>query len=386
MKIGINARFLTKPFTGIGQHTRYLFESLAKLYPDVILVLATHEPVTVTMPKNVAIHVLPEKFIGTAGMRKTYWEQRQVPRFFKEQQVDIAHYPYPSNPWTGSEKPVCVTVHDTIPWSSKAYRRSMTTRLYQDSCRFAVKKADHVFTVSEASKHDVIAACHIPETKISLSYNAPAPQFFQKFPAENRTKILQKYGLNPQHRYFFYVGGYDERKNVGTLIAAFEKYIAPHYEIDLVLAGGKAANDPLYASFDNILHRKQTVRPGNIHTTGYIEEQDLPSLYQSAFAFVNVSIKEGCNLPLLEALCSGTPVITSDIPVHREMVGHHAVYTGTYDVERLGSFMDQLLRDEQFYLARKEDATGYRSPFSWDQTAKKVYEVYAGLIRRKAML
>lgn len=382
MKIGINARFLTKPYTGIGQHTRYLFEAMARVLPSMNILMVTPQPVELSMPPNVKIQVLPEKFIGTAGMRKTYWEQRQVPRFFKEQQVDIAHFPYPSNPWTGFEKPVCVTVHDTIPWESAAYRRSMTTRLYQDSCRFAVKKADHIFTVSESSKHDVVRMCHVSDTKISLSHNAPAPHFFTKISEDAREKVLQKYGLDLRRRYFFYVGGYDERKNVNMLLDAYRRFIGSKYDVDLVLAGGKAVNDPLYESFDNIVHQPHSGRPGSIHTTGFVEETDLPALYQSAFAFVNVSTKEGCNLPLLEALCSGTPVVTSDIPVHREMVGNHAVFVGTHNVDQLGAVMDQLLRDEQFFSARKHDALSYRCPFSWEESAKKVLAVYERLIRR----
>lgn len=386
LRIGINGRFLTIPYTGIGQHSRYLFEALANLRPDITLIVAVPSEAPVKMPGNVEIHVLPEKFPGSAGMRKTYWEQRQVPLFFKEHQVDLAHFPYPSNPWTGFEKPVCVTVHDTIPWESEAYRKSLTTRLYQDSCRFAVKKADHVFTVSEASKHDVIRMCRVPDNTISLTSNAPAPHFSVKMPELQRAKILQKYGLDPSRKFFFYVGGYDERKNVRMLLDAYERVIAPDHAIDLVLAGGKAVNDPLYESFDSILRRNHSSRPGRIRTTGFIEETDLPAFYQSAFVFFNVSVKEGCNLPLLEALTSGTPVVTSDIPVHHEMVGNHALYTGIHDAGRLGAIMDQFLRDEKFYEARKRDAESYRCPFSWGKSAQSVLEIYERLSSRKPVV
>jgi len=386
MKIGVNGRFLTKPFTGIGQHTKYLFSAMAEVLPSLKIVMVTPEKVDVELPKNIEIAVVEENFFGNAGMKKTYWEQRQVPKFLRDHEVDLMHFPYPSNPWNGAGKPVCVTVHDTIPWESEAYRRSMTTRLYQDSCRFAVKKADHVFTVSDASLHDVLRLTHLEDSKISLSYNAPAPHFLKRVDSAERTKVLIKYGLNHARRYFFYVGGYDERKNVGMLLEAFEKFIAPHYDIDLVLAGGKSVNDGLYSSFDNIVHQQHSTRPGKIITTGFVEEMDLPALYQSAFAFVNVSKHEGCNLPLLEALSSGIPVIASDIPVHREMVGNHAVYVGIHESDRLGEVMDQMLRDGQFYATRLLDAQNYHCPFSWKQTAEKVFNVYEQLLDLKTVL
>jgi len=378
------------------------------------------------MPSNIEICVLPESFMGTAGMRKTYWEQAQIPRFLRKKNVDVVHFPYPCNPWNGFEKPVCVTVHDTIPWESQAYRRSVTTRLYQDSCKSAVKKADHIFTVSETSKQDILRLTGVDEKKVSLSCNAPAPQFLADLGAsaserlyagatgkntmnmtagggqagessranaaeqatlkKNNTEILEKYGLDPQRRYFFYVGGYDERKNVMLLVDAFEKFIAPHFDIDLVLAGGKSLNDGLYASFDTAIRHQHSTRPGKILTTGFVEESDLPALYRPAFAFVSVSKQEGCNLPLLEALSSGIPVIASDIPVHHEMVREHALFVGVDDVEKLGAFMERLLRDGQFYESRLADAQNYRCPFSWKKTAESVYKVYEELLYLKGVL
>ena len=179
-----------------------------------------------------------------------------------------------------------------------------------------------------------------------------------------------------------YVGGYDQRKNVPTLIDAFERLVAPDHDIDLVLAGGKLIDDPLYASFDSIVHRRKSFLRGNIHTTGFVDESDLPALYQSAFAFVNVSTKEGCNLPLLEALASGIPVITSDIAVHHEMVGHHAVYTNPHDIGRLGAIMDQFTRDHQFYEARLQNAINYTCPFSWESSAKSILKVYETFLKK----
>ena len=144
-------------------------------------------------------------------------------------------------------------------------------------------------------------------------------------------------------------------------------------------------NDPLYASFDSILHHRKPHHLGQVHVTGFVDEKDLPALYQSAFVFVNVSTKEGCNLPLLEALVSGIPVITSDIPVHHEMIGHHAVYTGVNDAGRLGSIMDQFIRDEQFYNARCNDAQKYKCPFSWQISAEGIANVYEKLLKSSSI-
>jgi glycosyltransferase involved in cell wall biosynthesis len=357
---------------------------MAGLNPDLKIVMAAPEAVEFSMPSNVEVHVIPEVFPGNAGMRKTYWEQRQLPKFFKKQQVDLVHFPYPANPWNGFEKPVAVTVHDTIPWESAAYRRSVTTRLYQDSCRFAVKKADHVFAVSEASRADIVRMCKVPADKISLTSNAPAPLFSQKFSQEARNAVLKRYGMDPSRKFLLYVGGYDERKNVATLVRVFRHSIAPFYDVDLVLAGGKSLEDPLYASFDLLTNKMPGgslgLQRGKMVPTGFVAEDDLPALYQSAFVFVHLSEKEGCNLPLLEAAVSGTPILASDIPVHHEMVGRHVAFTPAHDEKAIAASLVRFLTDENFYSNQKQKVSNYVCPFLWTKTATEVLNVYKKLL------
>lgn len=406
MKIGINARFLTKPFTGIGQYTRYLFAALARQNPDVELIMVVPEAVPksvlIDMPKNIQIKVLSEKLPGslpgTGGMKKTFWEQVQVPKFFLKEKVDLVHFPYPANPWGvyakqfhALNKPVFVTVHDTIPWTLPEYRRQFSTRLYQDHCKKAVIKADQILTVSQASKNELVELCEIPPEKTTVIHNATAPYYSQKIPFEQCQKILQKYGISDTP-FFLYVGGFDDRKNVKMLVKVFKEQIAPHFAADLVLAGGKALNDSLYASFDDLagglVNKSDSgltnakngaslkMQKGKIRVTGFIDEVDLPALYQSAFAFLNLSKKEGFNLPLLEAAVSGTPIITSDISVHHEVIGDNALFCPAEDEKQLGQLMKNLLIDPVFYQKQKQKIEDFCSPFSWEKSAEQLMHLY----------
>lgn len=376
MKIGVNARFLTKPHTGIGQHTRALFTALAEENSDVEFALVVPEKVDITFPENVEIFVVPEQFLGTSGMRKTYWEQWQVPQFLLKCEVDVIHFPYPSNPWRKFEKPVVVTVHDTIPWTSPEYRRSLSTRLYQDRCKKGLQYADQLLTVSKVSRQEIHEFCHVSLEKIGLSYNAPAPIFSNRSEQIKKNAVLARYGLSASRPYFFYIGGYDERKNVKTLVETFTKYIAPHYDVDLILAGGKVAKNPIYSSFDELTSGHEKVV-----SIGFVAAEDLPVLYQSARAFAHLSLKEGCNLPLLEAAVSHIPVVASDIPVHREMVGNIAQFCGPHDQQKLAEILIKLLTDEPFYNEQLMRAAQYRCPFSWQETAKNVMAVYEKMLR-----
>lgn len=389
MKIGVNARFLNHPYTGIGQYTRYLFQALAKQNPDVqfLMVVPASAPIEFKLPENAHIIVLPEKFPGSSGMRKTYWEQFQLPQFFAKHNVDLVHFPYPANPWNprarnGANTPMVVTVHDTIPWVMPEYRRSFSTRLYQDRCKNALKLANRILTVSEASKFNVMETCKIPESKIKVIYNGVAPQFLKKIPAADRNKIIQKYGINPNRPFFLYTGGYDERKNVRMLIDVFIQKIAPHHEIDLVLAGGKSLQAKLYESFDYLTKKGGSVNfsslKGKLVTTGFVEEEDFPALYQSCYAFVNLSRKEGFNLPLLEAAVSGAPIVCSNIPVHHEVVDNAAIFCNPEDEIALAEILSKLITNQNFYSGQKN--LNFVSPFSWDKSAREVMNIYKQLI------
>ena len=364
MKIGVNGRFLCHPFTGIGQYTRNLFGTLAKQNPHLQILMVVPEAVDVEMPENVEIIVLPEKF------HKVYWEQVQLPTFFKNAGVDLVHFPYPSNPWKGFEKPVVVTVHDTIPWTLAAYRKSFLTRLYQDRACNAVKKADHVLTVSETSKHEIEALCET--NNVSVIYNAPTIGI-----GERQKSVLKKYGI--VEPYFLYVGGYDKRKNVGTIVQAFQK-IAPHFGVKLVLAGGKLFNDSLYSSFDELTKEEKQdsllVQKGEIIRTGFVDTADLAAIYRSSFAFLNLSEKEGFNLPILEAAVNKTPVIASDIGVHHEVIGDYAQYCSVHDSDGLAELMKKMLTDTNFYQNQKQLLEDYKCPYSWEKSAQQLINLY----------
>ncbi len=223
MKIAVNALALLKPYTGIGQYTKNLIESLGKIDKrnEYILVVPKKLPKGIKFSKNIKVKVLPEKKFKSAGMRKTWWEQIIVPEFFVKEKVDIAFFPYPSNPWTldfyKKNIKVILTVHDCIPWKHRHYRKGLLSKMYHGQSKRAVKKADLVLTVSKSSKKDIVDICKVPEKKVEVIYNDVSKIYKKKVSDSLSKKILEKYNLK-KGKYLVYVGGYDKRKNVKFLI------------------------------------------------------------------------------------------------------------------------------------------------------------------------
>lgn len=376
MRIGVNARLLTKPFTGIGQYTRNLFRELAKIDSEneyILVVPDRIDPgIEMEFPKNVKIKIISEPRLGTVGMKKTWWEQMIVPEFFVKEKVDIAFFPYPSNPWTKDfyKKNIktIVTVHDCIPWIHKKYRRGLLSKLYHSQTKKAVKLTDIVFTVSEVSKKEIIKTCDVQNKKIHVFYNDASDSYKKPLFKEYVEEVLGRFSLN-EGKFFLYVGGFDERKNIEYLKEEYSLFAKKNNDaISLVLVGGKMIDSNLYSSFDKMDNFSNIIR------TGFLEEDALAALYRSCLAFVNVSMHEGFNIPILEAANCEAPLILSDIEVHREVAGNNALYVNASKKGELAhAFEKMLLKKNQEGFSK--DSKELAKKYSWNLSAQKVKDM-----------
>lgn len=381
MKIGINARFLTKPHTGIGQYTKNLLQALAEIDRQNQYFLAVPLKVDFVLPKNFHIQVIKEKNTKYAGVKKTLWEQIQVPRFFKQKKVDLIHYLYPCNPRIKTKIPEIVTIHDAIPWTMPEYRKEILTKTYQWNAKKSAKKADLIITVSEEMRKELKKLLKIPQEKIAVSCNAAPKTYFKKVSEAEKIKIRQKYNI--KNRFLLYVGGYDYRKNVKRLLESYTKYIAPFFQIDLVLVGGKSIDQALYKSFNHLPKQKNNARikyTTKIIKTGFIPEKELRTLYQDCLAFVNLSIAEGFNIPLLEAAASKAPIVASDIPVHREILKNSAIFCDSKETSEIGQALIKVIQNTEIRKKLKDKAYKIAKKYSWEITAKNVLNLYKKII------
>jgi len=352
VKIGVNARLLAKPNTGIGQWTWNIFEELGKISKDEF-VLVVPEKVDAKFSGNVKVVVLPERKRGTAGMRKTWWEQVQVPEFFQKEKVDVAIFSYPCNPWTGDfykkGMKTVVAVHDTIPWTMREYRRGVLSKMYHGQTRRAVARADMIVTVSENSKKEIVEICKVPAEKVFVIYNDAAEVYKKKSDDE----ALKEFGVE-KRKYLIYCGGYDARKNVTDLLKQYAVFARRHKDIALVLAGGEFFKEMIESSC------------GRVIKTGFLEAEKLAGLYQNALGFVHLSKKEGFNIPLIEAANSGVPLVLSDTAVHREIAKDKAIFVDEDAVEAMEKLLDEKTWND--YAERAKVLAGH---YSWKESAQK---------------
>ncbi len=229
------------------------------------------------------------------------------------------------------------------------------------------RQADLIVTVSENTKKDVIYIYGISPEKILPIYPGISDNFFIPVGADAKKAVAEKYGLPPE--YIFYLGNLEPRKNVESLIMAFERVANPG--LQLVIAGGQAWK------FKNIYRLWQrSPAKDRIKFLGYVDAGDKPALYSLAKIFAYPSIYEGFGLPPVEAMASGCPVITSANSSLVEAVGDAGLLIDPNNINEFAQAVNQLLSDEKLYAELKAKGLERAKKFTWDNTARAIVKTF----------
>jgi glycosyltransferase involved in cell wall biosynthesis len=379
IRIAIDAWFWDRPTTGSGQYTRRLVEHLAVLEAglDVTLVtpngfgfqVAGFKSQVPGRPQPGTHSVKPE----TGSLRKVWFEQVAFPRACRRLGVGVAHVPYWAPP-LAPPVPTVVTVHDLIPLLLREYRGRPLVRLYTALVSRAAQSAELVLTDSEASRRDIVAHLGLPAGRVRVVYLA-ADARYTPSPAPGDGEIRVRYRL--PDRYVLYLGGFDVRKNVATVLGTY-RWAGPAIgdECPLVIAGRLPERDTPFTPDPRRLAREQGVDERFVRFAGFVDEADKPALYRGAVAFVFPSRYEGFGLPPLEALACGTPVVGSDATSIPEVVGDAGVLLPPDDAEGMAGALIQLATDDGFRAELSRRALAQAARFSWTRTARETLAAY----------
>jgi alpha-1,3-rhamnosyl/mannosyltransferase len=244
--------------------------------------------------------------------------------------------------------------------------------LHPEICK-AAERADHIITDSEAVRKEIIEYFARSPEKVSavplassLGNTAPDPSLLDQF--------LKKHGL-ASRQFFLFVSSIEPRKNIDRLLDAYESQpLAFKRQFPLVLTGSSGWRS------ETILKRIDALsQSGAVRYLGYTSDEELKFLYCSAGALVFASLYEGFGLPIIEAQSLGTPVITSDLSCMPEVAGDAALLVDPYDVDRLGSALQQVMLDDDLRTNLQAKGIENAAKYSWDTTVSKTLDVYSQL-------
>jgi len=363
VRIGIDARLTHYRQAGISRYTSQLVEALARQNPTDEFVLLqsfrSREPL-VQHPAFV------RRSLYTPAHHRL--EQLTLPLEISKFGLNLLHSPDFMPPFRRNCRSV-ITIHD-LAFLLYPHFLTKESAWYYGQIDEAVRRTDAIIAVSEATKNDVVRLLGVPESRVTVVYEAASSVFKPMDRAEAAASVREH--LHLRGEYIFFISTIEPRKNVPTLLKAFHKMQNDyHLDLQLVISGDKGW---LYDEVFQLVTELGLVE--DVVFTGRVSTDDLVRLYNGAQALVAPSIYEGFGLTPLEAMACGTPVIVSNGSSFPEVVGDAGLLVDPYDVEQLAVAMWRVVSDEALHACLAAKGLARASLFSWDRAAKETLELY----------
>lgn len=268
---------------------------------------------------------------------------------------------------------VITTIHDlTYILYPETMDESNRKRLEKDM-HHTVKRADYIITISESSKRDIAKYLKIDEKKIQVIYPGVDETYKKLLSNEEIATVKSKYNIDG--KYLLYLGTLEPRKNIETIIRAYNCFKKVDKDnIKLVLAGKKGW---LYDSIFSLV--KEYGVQEDVVFTDYIDDFDKAPLYQGAEIFLFPSLYEGFGMPVIEAMASKTPVITSNSSSLPEAAGDAAIITDPLDYIKISESIELILNNDKLREKMINEGVKQANKFNWDLSAEKLKDIYYDL-------
>ena len=298
--------------------------------------------------------------------------------------VDLVHYPYfdpffITLPLIKKHRTV-VTVHDLTPLVFPAHFPSGAKgKLKWQIQKNTLKKTDAIITDSESSKSDIAKYTGFPQNKIDTVYLAAGEEFHVLKPTAKSQELIAKYKL--PEKFVLYVGDVTWNKNLPRLIKAINLT-----KIPLVMVGAALVNKNFDKNNpwnqDLLLTQELITNNPNIKTLGFVPTEDLVVLYNLATIFTMPSLYEGFGLPILEAMQSGCPVITSKTGSLSEVAGKAAYYVDAKSIDNISRGISEVFESEKTQTKLTEIGLSQAKKFTWQKAAAQTIEAYKKVLNQ----
>jgi glycosyltransferase involved in cell wall biosynthesis len=370
IRVGIDGRVLMHyEMRGFARYTVELFRAMKEIAGSNVQ-LISFSPGPIAPEFLGALDITPVMF---QARREILWEQVELPKQLQRARIDVFHTTANRGlPYRRMCKYVltCHDIIDRLPeYCGQEHWRGRWRKRYADFV--SRHSADKYVTVSDFSKRDICRFHGVPGERVVVIYNAASPRFHERVPIEQIALVREKYRLPTQ--YFLFLGGFDKRKNVGTLVEAFAQL--PKEAPALVLAGEHKWE--FAAISERITAHGLSER---VLCPGAIAEEDLPSLYQGAIALAHPSRYEGFGLQLVEAMASGIPILASRTTSLPEVLGGCGLLFDPEDPASIALQMERIARDGNLRTALIESGRQRARFFSWRKAAEQTLGLYFDLL------
>lgn len=332
-RVTVNGRFTVHRITGV---QRYAWEITRRL----------GDRVTLAVPRG-----------RSSGVFGHLWEQVRLPYL---SQGSLLWSPCGTGP-LGMDCQV-VTVHDLAPLIHPEWFTPVYASWYRWLVPQLCKRVRRVIAVSEFTKQQIIEICDIPENRVVVVPNGVTPLNKYTDTTQKPSDLQSK-----SRRYFLYVGSLEPRKNLKTLLEAWNMSRV-HRDFQLLIVGAAGSR--------NVFRRLELpTNLVNVVFLGYVNDEALDELYRNACALLYPSLYEGFGLPVLEAMSRGTPVMTSRATACAEVAGQAALLVEPTSEESIATGLDRLGYDDVLRAELAARGIARSKKFCWDLSAERTWKV-----------
>lgn len=362
MRIGVMLRHYDQHGGGVRVYTHQILRAMLDLDTPHTFVFLYRNPELVGTYAGEA-RVTEEALPGNL----LWWDQVEVPRAVARHRIDVLYNPKYSLPLRAG-CPAAWVCHGldwyVMPWASRRIDRLSHKFLVPQYAR----KADAIIAVSNVTREHVIQYLPIPPERVFTVYSGVNESFRQTAGAEERARLRRRYDL--PERYFLYSGAIYPPKNFTRLVHAFAK-VGPANGIRLVIAGGENR----FLSEHELKVPEKLGLGDWVKWLGWVDPELLPALYQMAEVLLLPSLFESYGLPIVEAMASRCPVLTSDRFGTREIAGEAALLVNPESVEEIAAGMQRLANDPQLRARLIAAGSDRVRPFTWKSAAAETLRV-----------
>ena len=372
-RIGIDARKV-RDF-GIGVYVSNLIHGLARLEAEqeavaneyVLFVRPEDRDFAVDLPANFrcVVERSPVYSLREIGMMTWRISRSRLDLYHATHYVLPAVVPCPT----------VVTIHDIIHLLYPGFLPNRAASLYaQRMFRHSVGRANRIIAVSQNTSSDVLDYFDVPAEKIQVVYNGVEDRFRDLLSAKDLAARLEEVGV--RQPYLLFVGNPKPHKNLDRVIKAYARARSrAGFDAPLVCVGARPGSD-----FKLERRARQLGVGDHVQLVGHVPASALPALYQAASLFLYPTLYEGFGLPVVEAMASGTPVITSNTSSLNEIANGYAELVNPLEVEEIATAIELCMKDRDHARQLADRATSRAAGFQWQTTAENTLAIYRDVL------
>ncbi len=303
-------------------------------------------------------------------------EQVEIPSLIAKANARLVHVPHFNAPLL-TRTPLVITIQDCAFDRVPEERPSFLAYIYYKAMmKSALSKAVKIIAASHGTRADLLDMYDVPEEKVTVIHHGIDLQTFHVAGTSEAAWSAVKARWHLDVPYVLYVGLVRPRKNIKTLLSAVRRARDRGRErFTLLMAGPRDSR-----FIDVPCEARRVGIPDMVVQMGVIPDEELRVLYKHASMVVLPSLVEGFGFPILEGMASGTPVIASDIPVHREVAGDAALLVPPRDVDAWGHALVRVFGDSEFAGGLSARGLERVKAFSLDVTARRTLALYEDLL------